>query len=261
MSAATHLSLKNKTAFITGASGGIGSATAEIFIKAEAKVVATDLKISKTIEKLIQENPKKIEFFELDLMQKNGLDEAKKIINQNCPEVLFNNAAIFDMAPIYDNDTGQYEKIFNLNVKVCYELMQGVIKQLIAQNKPGSVINLSSQAGRRGEALLPHYCASKATVISYTQSTALAVAKNKIRVNAISPGIIDTPMWNQVDALFAKYENLKLGEKKQLVKKIIPMGRMGSADEVAKLALFLASDFSSYITGQTINIDGGNVLS
>ena len=127
-------------------------------------------------------------------------------------------------------------------------------------NKQGKIINMASQAGRRGEALVAHYCATKAAVISYTQSAALALADYGIQVNAISPGVVDTPMWNQVDALFAKYQNLSIGEKKRLVAKEIPLGRIGTPSDIAYMALFLASGLSDYITGQTYNVDGGSVL-
>jgi len=125
----------------------------------------------------------------------------------------------------------------------------------------GAVINLASQAGRRGEALVSHYCASKAAVISYTQSAALAMAPHGIRVNAIAPGVIDTPMWTQVDALFARHEGLLPGQKKAAVGKAVPLGRMGVPQDIAGAAVFLASDEARYITAQTLNVDGGNVMS
>ncbi len=114
------------------------------------------------------------------------------------------------------------------------------------------MINLASQAGRRGEALVSHYCATKAAVVSYTQSAALAMAPYGIRVNAIAPGVIDTPMWQQVDALFARYEGLRPGEKKAAVGRAVPLGYMGRPDQVAGAAVFLASDEASYITAQTL---------
>jgi D-sorbitol dehydrogenase (acceptor) len=125
----------------------------------------------------------------------------------------------------------------------------------------GSVINMASQAGRRGEPLVAHYCASKAAVISYTQSAALAMAPHGIRVNGIAPGVIDTPMWATVDALFAKYEGLAIGEKKRAVGKAVPMGRMGNPQDLCGAAIFLASDEAGYITAQTLNVDGGNWMS
>jgi D-sorbitol dehydrogenase (acceptor) len=143
--------------------------------------------------------------------------------------------------------------------------MQKVLAQMIAQpeswRRRASVINLASQAGRRGEAMVAHYCATKAAVVSYTQSAALAMAPHGIRVNAIAPGVIDTPMWRQVDALFARYEGLRPGEKKAAVGKAVPLGYMGRPEQVAGAAVFLASDDASYITAQTLNVDGGNVMS
>jgi D-sorbitol dehydrogenase (acceptor) len=175
--------------------------------------------------------------------------------------VLFNNAAVFDLAPLLQSDEAMYERLFAVNVKGLFFVMQAVLAQMVADHAKGAVINLASQAGRRGEALVSHYCASKAAVISYTQSAALAMAPHGIRVNAIAPGVIDTPMWAQVDALFARHEGLQLGEKKTAVGKAVPLGRMGVPDDVAGAAVFLASDEARYITAQTLNVDGGNVMS
>jgi D-sorbitol dehydrogenase (acceptor) len=132
---------------------------------------------------------------------------------------------------------------------------------MVKQGHGGKIVNMSSQAGRRGEALVAHYCASKAAVISYTQSAALALAPHRINVNGIAPGVVDTPMWAQVDGLFAKYENRPLGEKKRLVGEAVPLGRMGLPDDLTGAALFLASGDADYITAQTLNVDGGNWMS
>ena len=118
-----------------------------------------------------------------------------------------------------------------------------------------------SQAGRRGEALVSVYCATKAAVISLTQSAGLALIRDGINVNGIAPGVVDTPMWGQVDALFAKYENLPLGEKKRQVGKAVPAGRMGRPDDYRGIAVFLASADSDYVVAQTYNVDGGNWMS
>jgi NAD(P)-dependent dehydrogenase (short-subunit alcohol dehydrogenase family) len=175
--------------------------------------------------------------------------------------VLFNNAAVFDMAPLLDADEAMYHRIFDVNVKGMFLVMQQVLRGMVAAGRPGSVINLASQAGRRGEALVAHYCASKAAVISYTQSAALAMAPHGIRVNAIAPGVVDTPMWDQVDALFARFEGLAPGEKKRAVGLAVPLGRMGTPEDIAGAAVFLASAEAAYITAQTLNVDGGNVMS
>ena len=141
-------------------------------------------------------------------------------------------------------------------------VMQKVLAHMVAKGvQGGAVINMASQAGRRGEALVSHYCASKAAIISYTQSAALAMAQHKIRVNGIAPGVISTPMWKNVDAMFAKYEGLPLGEKKKRVGEAVPLGYMGEPHDICGAAVFLASDEASYITAQTLNVDGGTVMS
>ncbi len=139
--------------------------------------------------------------------------------------------------------------------------MQETAQSLVSKGISGSIINLASQAGRRGEALVAHYFASKATVIIYTQSAGLELADKGVRVDAISPEVVDTLMWEKVDALFAQFENREIREKKCLVAEQVLMGRMEKPTGVAKVALFLASELSNYITCQTINVDGGTVMS
>ena len=154
-----------------------------------------------------------------------------------------------------------FDRLFAVNVKGLFFLMQAVAQRMVEQGRGGKIVNMSSQAGRRGEALVSHYCATKAAVISYTQSAALALAPHRINVNGIAPGVVDTPMWEQVDALFARYEHRPPGEKKRLVGEAVPLGRMGVPGDLTGAALFLASADADYITAQTLNVDGGNWMS
>ena len=131
--------------------------------------------------------------------------------------------------PLLEITEESYDRQFAINVKGLLFTLQAVAAQMVRQGDGGKIVNFSSQAGRRGEALVAVYCASKAAVISLTQSAGLALIKHRINVNAIAPGVIDTPMWDQVDALFANYENLPLGEKKRQVGLAVPYGRMGRA--------------------------------
>jgi D-sorbitol dehydrogenase (acceptor) len=166
------------------------------------------------------------------------------------------------MAPLLESDEASFDRLFAVNVKGMFFVMQRVLRHMIdAGVQGGSVINMASQAGRRGEALVSHYCATKAAVISYTQSAALAMAPHGIRVNAIAPGVVDTPMWEKVDGLFAKYQQLQPGQKKRQVGLEVPLGRMGQPGDIAGVAVFLASDEARYVTAQTLNVDGGNVMS
>lgn len=251
--------LLNSTLLITGANGGIGFDIVKAALNAGARVLATDLKIDEKLSNLRTEGKLECRIYDLndDDQQNECLDWANKLrVN-----VLVNNAAIFDMAPILEADLNQFDRLFSINVRAMFVMMQGVAKSLVLRNEGGVIINFSSQAGRRGEALVSHYCATKAAVISYTQSAALDLASKGIRVNAIAPGVIDTPMWDKVDKLFAKYEGLESGEKKKKVANSVPLGRFGVPSDVTGVVLFLASSDSKYITGQTINVDGGNVLS
>ena len=128
---------------------------------------------------------------------------------------------------------------------------------MIDQGIKGSIINMASQAGRRGEPLVAVYCATKAAVISLTQSAGLNLIQHGINVNAISPGVVDGEHWDGVDTFFAKHEGKVLGQKKQEVGDAVPYGRMGQAQDLTGMAIFLASDEAEYIVAQTYNVDGG----
>jgi D-sorbitol dehydrogenase (acceptor) len=243
--------LTGKTCLVTGACGGIGASAVEHFAALGATVYATD--IADTFDG-------DATYRAFNLLDDTGLQNACDWVAEIKPDILFNNAAIFDMGSVLDADLAQYDRLFGVNVRAFYAVMQAAAKSMVAGNQQGSIINMASQAGHRGEAIVAHYCATKAAVISYTQSAALALAQHKIRVNAISPGVIDTPMWKEVDALFAKFENKPLGQKKREVGEAVPLGYMGDPSDVARAAVFLASAQSSYMTAQTICVDGGNVL-
>jgi len=139
--------------------------------------------------------------------------------------------------------------------------LQAVAKKMIERGKGGKIINMASQAGRRGESLVAVYCATKAAVISLTQSAGLNLIKHNINVNAISPGVVDGEHWDGVDAFFAKYEKKPLGQKKKEVGESVPYGRMGLPSDLVGMAMFLASDDANYVVAQTYNVDGGQWMS
>jgi D-sorbitol dehydrogenase (acceptor) len=255
--------LAQRHALLTGANGGIGLAVAAAYAVQGASCTVADIAAapSERLGALMAQWPGRIGYVQADITQSAQIEAllATAVHKLGPIHVLFNNAAVFDLAPLLESDEAMYDKLFAVNVKGMFFVMQKVLAHMVQYQ--GSVINMASQAGRRGEALVAHYCATKAAVISYTQSAALAMAPHKIRVNAISPGVIDTPMWKHVDSLFAKYENLPLGEKKRQVGLAVPLGYMGSPDDVAGAAVFLASPEASYITAQTLNVDGGCVMS
>ena len=257
--------LANRHALLTGANGGIGLAVAAAYVTQGASCTVIDMAAqpSPLLMQLMQQSPGRFAYIQADITQPTQINTMVDAAVQKFGNIhiLFNNAAVFDLAPLLDSDEAMYDRLFAVNVKGMFFVMQKILAHMVQHHVQGSVINMSSQAGRRGEALVSHYCATKAAVISYTQSAALAMAPHKIRVNAISPGVIDTPMWQQVDSLFAKYENLALGEKKKQVGLAVPLGYMGAPSDIAGAAVFLASQDASYITAQTLNVDGGCVMS
>jgi len=257
--------LAGRHALLTGAGGGIGLAVAEAYLREGARCTLVDLarEPNAAVRKVCAAEPELCHYVAADITQSTDIAAMVAVARARFGpiDLLFNNAAVFDLAPLLQSDEAMYERLFAVNVKGLFFVMQAVLAQMVEAGANGAVINLASQAGRRGEALVSHYCASKAAVISYTQSAALAMAPHGIRVNAIAPGVIDTPMWTQVDALFARHEGLLPGQKKAAVGKAVPLGRMGVPQDIAGAAVFLASDEARYITAQTLNVDGGNVMS
>jgi D-sorbitol dehydrogenase (acceptor) len=258
------MQLKDKIAIVTGAAVGIGEAVVRRYLDEGAKVVVVDVKPRAELEQTYSDIPAvRILLIQADVTAREGIEGilSATVERFGRVDILFNNAAIFDLRPLLEESWEIFDRVFAVNVKGMFFLMQCVARQMVEQGDGGKIINMASQAGRRGEALVSHYCASKAAVISYTQSAALALAPHRINVNGIAPGVIDTPMWKDVDALFARYENRPVGEKKRLVGEAVPLGRMGRPSELTGAAVFLASADADYITAQTLNVDGGNWMS
>ncbi len=256
------MKLQNKVAIITGAARGIGKAIAERYVKEGAKVVIADLNEegAKMVASALEKNAVGIK---LDVTDQASVERAvaDSVSQFGGIDILVNNAGVFDLAPIVEITRESYRRVYAVNVEGLLFMMQAVAKQMIKQGRGGKIINFASQAGRRGEALVAIYCSSKAAVISLTQSAGLDLIKHRINVNGIAPGVVDNEHWEHVDAMFAKYENLRPGEKKRMVGAAVPYGRMARPDEIAGLATFLASDDADYIVAQTYNIDGGNWMS
>ncbi len=257
--------LEGLHALLTGATGGIGLAVTQAYLAQGARCTVVDIGLepSAALASLLMAHAERLHYISADISQMEHIERmlAHAEARFGVVQILYNNAALFDRAPLLESNEASFDRLFAVNVKGMFFVMQKVLAQMVAKGVKGAVINMASQAGRRGEALVSHYCATKAAVISYTQSAALAMASHGIRVNAISPGVIDTPMWQGVDALFAKYENLPLGEKKRQVGLAVPLGYMGAPSDVCGAAVFLACADASYITAQTLNVVGGNVMS
>lgn len=255
--------LNGKSAMITGAARGIGRAFAEAYVREGATAVAiADIDFDRATATAAEIGPAAYAV-RIDVSDRGSIDDAVQACVDRAGgiDILINNAAIFDLAPIVEITRKSYQRVFDINVGGTLFTLQAVAKQMIAQGRGGKIINMASQAGRRGEPLVGVYCASKAAVISLTQSAGLNLIKHGINVNGIAPGVVGSEMWDEVDALFAKYENRPLGEKKKLVGEAVPLGRMGRAEDLTGMAVFLASAEADYIVAQTYNVDGGNWMS
>jgi D-sorbitol dehydrogenase (acceptor) len=254
--------LAGKSALITGAARGIGRAFAEAYVREGATVCIGDINLDAAM-KAADEIGEAAYAVSLDVTNLASIEAAVKAVENKAGglDILINNAALFDAAPIAEISRASYDRLFSVNVAGTLFMMQAAARSMISRGKGGKIINMASQAGRRGEALVAVYCATKAAVISLTQSAGLDLIKHGINVNAIAPGVVDGEHWDHVDALFAKYENRPKGEKKRLVGEAVPFGRMGRAEDLTGMAVFLASGEAEYIVAQTYNVDGGQWMS
>ena len=266
MSGHAQAALCGQVAIVTGAARGIGRAIARRYAAEGARVVIADLDEAgaRTLAAEIGDSALAVAF---DVTSASSIDAlvAATVERFGRLDILVNNAGIFDLAPIVEITRASYARVFAVNVEGLLFTLQACARLMIAQNEApdalrrgGSIINFASQAGRRGEALVGVYCASKAAVISLTQSAGLDLIRHGITVNAIAPGVVDAEHWDDVDRRFARHENLRPGEKKRSVAAAVPIGRMAQPEEIAGLATFLAGPDARYIVAQTYGVDGGN---
>lgn len=251
-----------KNVLITGAARGIGLAFARAFIESGARVMIADIDFDRAQRVADALGEQCFSVF-MDVADQNSIEKAVDISIETLGsiDVLINNAAVFTAAPITAITRDDFDHCFSVNVAGTLFILQAVARHMIERGCGGKIINMASQAGRRGEALVGVYCASKAAVISLTQSAGLNLINHGINVNAIAPGVVDGEHWDGVDALFAHYEDKPRGQKKREVAAAVPFGRMGRAEDLTGMALFLSSSASDYVVAQTYNVDGGNWMS
>lgn len=254
--------LTGKSALITGAARGIGKGFAAAYLREGANVAIGDINFD-AAEAAAKELGEGAYAVHLDVTQQDSIDAAigAVVAKAGKLDILINNAALFDAAETVDITRASYDKLYAVNVAGTLFTMQAAAKQMIAQGHGGKIINMASQAGRRGESLVLVYCSTKAAVISMTQSAGLNLIKHGINVNAIAPGVVDGEHWEHVDAMFAKLEGKAPGQKKAEVAAGVPAGRFATPDDLTGMAVFLASDEAAYIVAQCYNVDGGQWMS
>jgi 3-oxoacyl-[acyl-carrier protein] reductase len=242
--------LENRTALITGASRGIGKGIAEVFAKQGANIAFTyssSVEAAKSLEKELNELGVKAKGDQSNAANFDAAQElAASVLEEfGSIDVLINNAGITKDNLLMRISEEDFDKVIEINLKSVFNLTKAVIRPMMKQRK-GSIINMSSVVGLKGNAGQANYAASKAGIIGFSKSVALELGSRNIRSNVIAPGFIETEMTAKLD------EETVTGWRSAL-----PLKRGGTPEDIANACVFLASDMSSYITGQTLSVDGG----
>ena len=242
--------LENKTAIITGATRGIGRGIAEVFAKNGANVAFTyssSAEAAKALEKDLAAHGIKAKGYQSNAADFNAAQElALEVIEDfGSIDILINNAGITKDNLLMRISEEDFDKVIEVNLKSVFNLTKAVIRPMMKQ-RSGSIINMSSVVGVKGNAGQANYAASKAGILGFTKSVALELGSRNIRCNAIAPGFIETEMTGVLPE-----------ETVKTWRDAIPLKRGGTPEDVANACVFLASDLSSYITGQTLHVDGG----
>ena len=240
------ISLENKKAIVTGATGGIGSSIVKKFIEAKATVLATGRNASKLEE--LKNKFKNLKTLNFDTSKHEDIekfiDESSNELGGNI-DILINNAGINQDNLSIRMGIEEWKKVIDVNLTSTFLLSKFAIKKML-KNKYGKIVNITSVIGHTGNVGQSNYAASKAAIISMSKSLALEYAKKNITVNCISPGYISTNMTDQINEKW-----------KEIIKSKIPMDKFGLPKDVANTVIFLSSESSSYITGQTMHVNGG----
>ena len=244
------IDLKNKNIILTGATGGIGGSILENLVSSGANVVATGTNDEKL--KKIEQNFNQVKTMKFDISKhdeiENFIDQINKFF-ENKIDVLINNAGITKDNLSIRMKEEEWNKVINLNLTSTFLLSKNVIKKML-KNKNGKIINITSVVGHSGNIGQTNYAASKAAVVAMSKSLALEFGKKNITINCVSPGFIATDMTDKI-----------ADEHKELLKSKIPLDRFGNPKDIANTVLFLSSEMSNYITGETIHVNGGMYFS
>lgn len=249
--------LENQVAVITGGSRGIGAATVKLFAEAGARVVFSYRKASRAAGKVIRSCNTASSHVVAFRAEVSRMTDAKKLIDAAVRrfgrlDILVANAGIWNASPtaIERITEKQWDEMMSVNLKGVYAVIHYAVPQMV-RRKAGRIIVVSSTAAQRGEAFHTHYGASKGGLISLVKGLSTELAPHRILVNCVAPGWVDTDMCTSV---------LRNPREVRKVTSSIPLGRVATPEEIAKPILFLASEMASYMTGEIVNVNGGNVL-
>ena len=238
--------LENKNIIVTGASGGIGNAIIKTLNEAGANILASGTRIEKLEE--LKNNFKKIKILKFDISQSDKIEE---FIENATSELggsldgIVNNAGITQDNLAIRMSLDEWQKVININLTSTFLMSKFAIKKML-KNKSGKIVNITSVVGHTGNLGQANYTASKAAIVAMSKSLAIEYAKKNININCISPGFIKTAMTDNIDEKF-----------KEVIVSKIPSARLGEPDDIANAVLFLSSDQSDYINGETIHVNGG----
>ena len=238
--------LENKNIIVTGASGGIGNSIIKKLNEAGANILASGTRIEKLEE--LKKNFENIKILKFDISQSDKIEEfienATNELGGNL-DGLINNAGITQDNLAIRMSLDEWQKVININLTSTFLMSKFAIKKML-KNKSGKIVNITSVVGHTGNLGQANYTASKAGIVAMSKSLAIEYAKKKININCISPGFIKTAMTDKIDDKF-----------KEVIISKIPSARLGEPDDIANAVLFLSSDQSSYINGETLHVNGG----
>ncbi len=255
--------LEQRVAVVTGGGSGIGACICSAFAMQGAAVAVTDVRLeaAEKVASEIREVQGRATAWSFDVSDRQAVERvADEIEKELGPlDIWVNNAGISRIVPFLECSDELWDLIQRINLKGTFIGSQVAIRRMLPR-KRGVILNMSSQSGKVGNSHYAAYCASKFGIIGLTQSLAVEFAADGIRVNSLCPGVALTPLWDEQLEDYARKRKLKPKDVQSHFESKIPIGRLCSCEDVARLAVFLASDDAAYITGQAVNVSGGSVM-
>ncbi len=255
--------LKDKVAVVTGGGRGIGEAICRTFAAEGAFVAVTDVHHDDAdrAATAITGDGGRAAAWSFNVTDAAAVADAADQIEERfgAIDIWVNNAGVSTIVPFLECSEATWDKTLAVNLTGAFIGSQTALRRMVPRRR-GVVLNMSSQSGKVGNSHYAAYCASKFGVIGLTQSLAVEFARDGVRVNALCPGVVFTPLWDEQIADYARKRTMEIGEVRGYLEGKIPMGRACTPEDVAQVALFLAGDEAAYITGEAVNISGGSVM-